>query len=309
MKSSNFSFLDSAGLSIFTRKWEPETSAFKGIVLIIHGISEHSGRYSAFAEELTDVGYIVYAHDQRGHGKTAENQETHGYAGEDGWNLLVQDVYELTEVISNENPDLPLFIMGHSMGSFILRQYMHQYRDLQGVKGFILSGTGGSSTFMLWLARFLCTITIKKNGKMYRSKFIQGLTFKEYNAECYENRTAFDWLSRDTKVVDKYIEDDLCGRICTVSFYDDFFSGIMEVQEQANIKKIPKTIPIFVFSGQMDPVGQYGRRITSLIQSYKAVGIQDITYKLYEGGRHEMLNEINRDEVIQDILRWMGQIT
>lgn len=306
LKSTNFPFFNSSGISIFTRKWKPEASPVRGIFLIIHGISEHSGRYEYFAEALTDAGYIVYAHDQRGHGRTSENQETQGYAGEDGWNLLVLDVYELIEVIKKENPDLPLFILGHSMGSFILRHYMHQYSDIQGVRGFILSGTGGSSTIMLALARFLCTIIIKKNGKMVKSKFIQGLTFKNYNARCVENRTEFDWLSRDNKVVDKYIEDDFCGEICTVSFYNDFFGGIMEVQKQANITRIPKTTPIHIFSGQMDPVGQYGKMVTSLVQSYKAVGIQDITLKLYESGRHEMLNEVNQNEVIQDIIRWMN---
>ena len=306
MKATNFSFIDSSSMSIFTRKWEPEASPIRGIVLIIHGISEHSGRYESFAEALTDGGYIVYVHDQRGHGMTSENQEAQGYAGEDGWNLLVRDVYELIEVIKKENPTLPLFILGHSMGSFILRQYMHQYRDLQGVKGFILSGTGGSSTIMLSLARFLCTLIIKKNGGLYKSKFIQGLTFKDYNVKCTEKRTKYDWLSRDTEVVDKYIVDNLCGQICTVSFYNDFFRGIMEVQKQANITRIPKTIPILIFSGQMDPVGQYGKMISSLIQRYKAVGIQDITYKLYESSRHEMLNEINRNEVIQDIIRWIN---
>ncbi len=295
-------------MNIFTRKWEPEASPIRGIVLIIHGISEHSGRYEYFAEALTDAGYIVYAHDQRGHGRTSENQETQGYAGEDGWNLLVGDVYELIEVIKKENSDLPLVILGHSMGSFILRQYMHQYRDIQGVKGFILSGTGGSSTIILSLARLLCALIIKKNGRRYKSKFIQELTFKDFNAKCTEKRTGFDWLSRDTKVVDKYIEDDHCGQVCTVSFYNDFFGGIMEVQKQANINKIPKTLPILIFSGQIDPVGQYGKKATSLVQSYKTVGIQDITLKVYENGRHEMLNEVNRNEVIEDIIRWMDEI-
>lgn len=306
MKSKEFSFLNSIGMSIFTRKWEPDLSPFKGIVLIIHGISEHSGRYAAFAEALTNTGYIVYAHDQRGHGKTTENQETQGYAGGDGWNLLVRDVQELIELAKKENPGLPLFILGHSMGSFILRHYMHQYKDSQGVKGFILSGTGGSSKIMLAMARFLCAIVIKKNGKMDKSKLIQELTFKDFNARCVENRNGFDWLSRDIKEVDKYVEDDLCGQVCTVSFYNDFFGGIMEVQKKSNINNISKDIPILIFSGQMDPVGHYGKMTTSLVQSYKAVGIQDITYKLYENARHEMLNEINRDEVIQDIIRWMN---
>ncbi len=307
MKATDFLFLNDSGMSIFTRRWEPEASPIKGIVLVIHGISEHSGRYESFAEPLTDAGYIIYAHDQRGHGKTSENQETQGYAGEDGWDLLVGDIYELIEVIKKENPALPLFILGHSMGSFILRQYMYQYGDLQGVKGFILSGTGGSSTIMLSLARLLCALIIKKNGRRYKSKFIQGLTFKDFNAKCTEKRTGFDWLSRDIKEVDKYIEDDHCGQVCSVSFYNDFFEGIMEVQKQANINKIPKNIPILIFSGQMDPVGQYGKVIPSLIQKYKASGIQDITYKLYESGRHEMLNEVNRNEVIQDIIIWLAR--
>lgn len=305
MNPTSFIFNDSEGMTLFTRRWEPEASAIRGVILIIHGISEHSGRYEAVAEALTDSGYMVYAHDQRGHGQTSLGMEKLGYAGKDGWNLLVRDVFELIEVIKKENPGSPVFILGHSMGSFILRSYMHRYGNLQGIKGYILSGTGGSTTSKLYAARFLCSIIIKKNGERYKSKLIQQLTFNGYNARCPEKRTEYDWLSRDAEVVDKYIQDDLCGQICSASFYKEFFRGIIEVQQDGAIEKIPKDIPVLMLSGHMDPVGQYGKIIELLLDKFKAVGIKDITYKLYPGGRHEMLNEVNRDEVIQDIIDWL----
>ena len=306
MKETYFSFSASSGVEVFTYRWEPEEAAsVKGAVLIIHGISEHAGRYRDFAQALTEAGFLVYAPDLPGHGKTSQNQETFGHAGDNGWNALVHNVYELTERINGENADLPLFIMGHSMGSFILRSYMYEYGDSQRVQGFILSGTGGSPWVMLTFGRLLCTLMMKVKGKMHKSPFIQGLTFKDFNAKCRENLTCYDWLTRDTQIVDSYIKDELCGQVCTVSFYRDFFQGILDVQQQANISRIPKHVPVLIFSGQMDPVGGYGKTVLSLVQRYQAAGIQDVTWKLYENGRHEMLNEVNRNEVMQDIIRWI----
>lgn len=248
----------------------------------------------------------MYANDHRGHGNTADTEEELGHAGKGGWDRMVDDVFQLTGLIIEENPGLPVFILGHSMGSFILRQYMYEHRNLAEVKGFMLSATGGSSFLMLKIALFLCNRIIRKHGIKEKNKFIHELTFKNFDARCEEKRTLFDWLSRDKAQVDKYINDPLCGQICTVGFYYDFFNGILEIQKLSNVKKLPKNIPVYIFSGEMDPVGQYGKKVTSLYRQYKSIGIIDVTCKLYEGGRHEMLNETNRHEVESDILLWLN---
>jgi len=147
---------------------------------------------------------------------------------------------------------------------------------------------------------------MRKKGKSARSSFIQGLLFRNYNAKCPEKRTAYDWLSRDSVMVDKYIDDPLCGQVCTVQFYYEFLGGILEVQKQSNIEQIPKSIPVFFFSGKMDPVGGYSKIVKNLVKKYRDAGIKDISVKLYENGRHEMLNEINRREVFQDIIGWIN---
>ncbi|MCX7711307.1 MAG: lysophospholipase [Clostridia bacterium] len=306
MKVSDFTFKDSEGVEIFTYKWEPDVSAAKGIVQIIHGISEHARRYEHFAEVLTDAGYIVYAHDHRGHGRTAAKTDLLGHAGVDGWNWIVKDIIELTKIIREQQPNLPLFIFGHSMGSFALRQVMYENNDLWNIKGFILSGTGGSSTFMLIFGKFLCKQIIRRHGRNKISELISGLSFYNFNAKCPEKRTPFDWLSRDQDEVNKYIRDPLCGQTCSAGFYYDFFNGILAVQNLLNVERLPKSVPILIFSGEMDPVGRYGKVVTKLVNIYQRSGIQDITFKLYEGGRHEMLNEINREKVISDILMWIG---
>ncbi|AFV01710.1 Lysophospholipase [Dehalobacter sp. UNSWDHB] len=291
---------------LFTAKWEPDTLPAKAIILIIHGISEHSGRYALFARELTEAGYIVYAYDQRGHGKTAEKQGLEGFAGQDGWNHMVHDVYDSVALIKKENPGLPLFIFGHSMGSFILQHYMHLYGDEQGVQGVILSGPGGDTTFMLYFGRFLCRMMALVKGKLYKSKFIHELTFKNFNARCAETRTEFDWLTTNPLVVDEYIQDIHCGGTCTLNFYHDFFAGILQVQKKSNIRKIPKDIPILILSGQMDPVGHYGEIITALRLRYQQAGIRDVTVKQYENCRHELHNETDRSQVLQDIIQWLS---
>ncbi|RJE47955.1 MULTISPECIES: alpha/beta hydrolase [unclassified Dehalobacter] len=294
---------------IFMTQWQPDTLPAKAIILMIHGISEHSGRYAPFARELTDAGYMVYAYDQRGHGKTAEKQGFDISAGHDGWNLMVRDVYDLVALIKRDNPRLPLFIFGHSMGSFILRHYMHLYGNKQGIQGVILSGPGGDTTFRLYYGLFLCGTMALIKGKSYQSKWIQELTFKNFNARCPENRTAYDWLTTDPAAVDQYIQDSYCGGICTLAFYRDFFGGILEVQKQSNVRKMPKEVPVLILSGQMDPVGHYGKISIALHHGYQKAGIRDVTLKQYEKSRHELHNETNRDQVLLDIIQWMDAKT
>lgn len=306
MLSKNFVFNSGDGTKVFVYNWIPDNNVkAKGIVQIAHGMAETAARYEEFAEYLTRNGYIVYANDHRGHGKTAGNVENLGYlADEDGFHWLVKDVHQLSEIIRKENPDLPLFLLGHSMGSFVTQRYIMLYGS--ELKGAILSGSNGKQGLILNAGLLLAKNEIKKQGRKAKSYRLNKLTFSSYNKAFKPNRTEFDWLSRDNAEVDKYLKDPFCGTVFTAGFYYDFFKGLKEIEKKDNLSLVPKDLPIYILSGDKDPVGKYGKGIINLFNTYKNYGIKDVTYKLYEGGRHEILNEINRNEVVNDIVHWLN---
>lgn len=306
MIEKNFSFKDKDGVDIFVYKWEPETSDnVLGIVQIAHGMAEHAARYSRFAEKLTDAGYIVYANDHRGHGKTAKKVENVGYCGEDGFNWMVKDMKELTSIIKKENPYLPVFLFGHSMGSMLSQMYIELYGN--ELKGVILSGTSGKQGFILNLGILMAKRQVLKIGVKTPSETMNKMTFASYNKEFTPTRTPFDWLSRDEKEVDKYIKDPFCGGVFSAGFFYDFLRGLREIHNKEKMEMIPKELPVYFMSGAKDPVGKDCKTIISLIEAYKKMGIRDVSYKFYKDGRHEMLNEINRDEVMKDIIHWINK--
>jgi alpha-beta hydrolase superfamily lysophospholipase len=306
MLSNNFIFNSVDGTKVFVYNWIPDNGVkVKGIVQIAHGMAETAARYEAFAEYLTANGYIVYANDHRGHGKTAVTVENLGYlADEDGFHWLVKDQHQLSEIIKKENPALPLFLFGHSMGSFITQRYIMLYGS--ELKGAILSGSNGKQGMMLNVAKLLAKNEIKKQGRKAKSYKLNNMTFSSYNNAFKPNRTEFDWLSRDNAEIDKYINDPFCGTVFTAGFYYDFFTGLKEIEKKKNLSLVPKGLPIYIFSGDKDPVGKFGKGVINLNKTYKDYDIKDVTYKLYEGGRHEMLNEINRNEVMNDIVDWLN---
>lgn len=307
MEIKSFVFTSKDRTSIYVNKWTPnEATKPKAIVQIAHGMAEHIERYSDYAKALTNEGYIVYGNDHRGHGKTAGSNENLGFfADENGWDLVVEDMHELTNIIKIENPKLPIFLFGHSMGSFLSRTYMQRYgKDVNGV---ILSGTGGNSGLLGNVGILLAKREIKKNGKRFRSKKMDKLSFGSFNNAFKPNRTGFDWLSRDTKAVDKYIEDPLCGQIFTTGFFYDMLYGLKKLMKKKYIKKTPKDLPIFFISGDKDPVGKNTKGVYQAIKTYKKIGIKDISYKFYKDSRHEILNEINKEEVYNDIIEWLNK--
>lgn len=302
----DFTFTSGDGLNIFVYNWLPESGELRGIVQIAHGMAETAERYEKFASELTHHGYIVYANDHRGHGKTAGSIEELGYlADEDGFNWLVKDQYELHKLIKRQHPDLPLFLFGHSMGSFIAQKYIMHYGN--ELKGLILSGSNGNQGIMLSLGSLLAKREIKKYGARKQSARLDKLSFGSFNKSFRPNRTKFDWLSRDEVQVDKYIDNPYCGTVFTAGFFYDFFRGLKEIEDKRNFVLVPKDLPIYIFSGDKDPVGKFGRGTRNLLERYKKIGVKDIEFKLYRGGRHEMLNEINRDQVFGDIIQWLDK--
>lgn len=305
MKKSTFAFKDNEGMEIHTYKFVPDDeSDVKAVVQISHGMAETAARYEKFAEDLTSDGFIVYANDHRGHGNTAKSMEDIGYIAEkDGFHWMVEDMHELSLLIKADYPSLSLFLFGHSMGSFLVQRYIQLYSN--EIKGVILSGSNGKQGLMLNAGGFLARRECEKFGRRHISKNINNMTFGKYNNAFKPNRTEFDWLSRDNSEVDKYIADPYCGGVFTAGFFHDFFYGLKAIEKKSNIAKIKKELPIYIFSGSMDPVGGNGKGVIKLFNTYKKSLIKDISCKIYEGGRHEMLNELNRDEVIGDIIHWL----
>lgn len=296
---------DDKELSLY--RWESESiENVKGIIQLVHGSCEHAGRYRDFSRFLVENGYIVYANDHRGHGLTAKNEEDLGFIAEkSGWELLVEDVLEVNKLINKEHPNLPIFMIGHSMGSFIARHYAILHGNT--ISGLILSGTAHNNRLLLRFAIVISDIYIKVYGNRYRSKFINYLTYGAFNRKVSSHRTKYDWICIDEKVVDEYEKDLYCGYIFTSNAFKEMFRGLYYITNFKNIKKTPKNLPILLLSGKKDVVGNEGKMVIKCYEKYKKAGIEDLNIKLYEKMRHEILNEIDKKEVYEDILNWIGK--
>lgn len=306
MKCKEFYFKGKEDLNIHVYKYTSENIKPKAVVQIAHGMSETAIRYKEFAQELTKNGYVVYINDHRGHGITAKTIDNIGYLAEkDGFTCLVEDMNILTNIIKEENPHLPIYLFGHSMGSFVSQRYIMEYGD--NLAGLILSGSNGKHGKILKVAQLISKSEIKKHGRRHRSKKLDNLIFGGNNKGFKPSKTDFDWLSRDEKEVQKYIDDPFCGVLFTCGFFYDFIKGLQEVEDKENLKKVPLDLPIYIMSGDKDPVGKNGKGVLRLKDRYVNLGVKKVSCKLYEGGRHEMLNEINKEEVIKDIISWLDE--
>lgn len=307
MKISNFTFKGEEDTDIYVYKYEPiEKENINGIVQISHGMSEEAGRYKRFANYLTDNGYIVYINDHRGHGKSAENINRIGIlAQKDGIHCIVKDLNKLTKIIKTENNGLPIFLFSHSMGSFAAQKYIIDYSE--DIDGVILSGTNGLHGIEVDLGFLVAKVMSKIQGREKKAYLIDKLAFGGFNKKFKPNKSEFDWLSRDFKEVEKYIENEYCGVVFSNGYFYDLFKLFKEIRNTNNLKKINSKLPIYIFAGDKDPVGKFGKGVTKLYESYKKVGIENVEFKLYSGGRHEMLNEINKYEVINDTINWIKQ--
>ncbi|HCQ6142000.1 TPA: lysophospholipase [Clostridioides difficile] len=305
MKCTNFTFKGEEGLDIYTYKWEDENiKKPKAVIQIAHGMAETAQRYETFAKVLTKNGYIVYINDHRGHGKTAKIIENVGHLAEkEGFRCLVEDMYTLTNIIKKENEDLPIYLFGHSMGSFASQRYIMDYSN--NLSGLILCGSNGKQGIILNLAHLIINREIKKYGRRSKSNKINNLIFGGEIIRRNE-KTKFDWLSRDKEQVEKYINDPFCGVVCSCGFFYDLVQGLKEIEDKENLKKVPLDIPIYIISGDKDPIGKNGKGVLRLRDRYIKLGVKDVTCKLYKDGRHELLNEVNREEVFEDIICWLN---
>lgn len=276
------------------------------VVQVVHGMSEYVERYEEFAEFLTARGCVVTGEDHMGHGKSVGKTGKYGYFCEqDPATVLVRDVHRLKKTTQALYPNVPYVIMGHSMGSFIVRNYMFRYGT--GVSAAIIMGTGMQPAVLLRCAKILAFIQKILCGPKHVSGLIDKLTFGSYNKQIENPRTPSDWLSRDPERVDKYIVDPMCGFVFTVNGFITLFELVSRLHKRENLEKIPKTLPVFIVSGDADPVGEYGKGVQKVYEGLKDVGIENITLKMYDGGRHELLNETNRAEVMNDVFRWIEE--
>ncbi len=299
-----FTFPSSNGrTNIYVRRFIPQDTP-RGIVQIAHGIAEHSARYDGFASFLAEHGFVVYTNDHLGHGRSLNDESELGFfADNGGWEIAVEDMRKLHDIAAEEFPGIPHFLFGHSMGSFLARTYIIYFRS--GLDGVILSGTGQQPKALVLGGKLLSSIEIKKNGGKFRSEMLNNIAFGKYNDGFDTPRTISDWISRDEAEVDKYIEDPLCGYIPSASLFHDMMCGIEFITKERNVKRMNKSLPVYFMSGDADPVGENGKGVLRAYKSFLAAGMKDVAVKLYHDGRHEMLNELNRDEVYRDILNWI----
>jgi alpha-beta hydrolase superfamily lysophospholipase len=300
MQSSTFTVTTPDGTDVFVNRWLPDGDP-TAIVQIAHGLAEHSGRYARFAERLTARGYAVYASDHRGHGRTSGARGV--FAPKDGWQTVVDDLHAVTEKAREENPDLPVFLIGMSMGSFLSRSYAARFGS--ELAGLVLLGTAGGAGAIGKLGLAIASAQARVRGHDHVSTLLNSMSFGRFNAAFKPTRTDFDWLSRDTAEVDRYVADPDCGFIMSTGGLADMVRGLADVNTDRSASRVPKDLPIHLASGDRCQVGEDGKGPREVADRFREVGVQDVTLTLWPGARHEILNETNRDEVEVELVDWL----
>jgi alpha-beta hydrolase superfamily lysophospholipase len=305
MKSVDFAFQTVDGANLHVSGWAVEKP--KAVVQVLHGMAEYGSRYARLAQALGAAGYTTYAHDHRGHGKSIPEGGAPGHmADSDSWNRIVEDAHGVNREIAKRNPRLPIIILGHSMGSFVLQQLLFEHPS--DMIAAALSGSVGKPPPIAMVAKLIARIERARVGKRNPSPVLQRLTFGENNKPFAPARTEFDWLSRDPEEVDKYVADPLMGFAASTQTWLDLLSGLNRIANPNNVAKVPKGMPLYLFAGDQDPVGDQGKSMKNLYDGYKRAAIFDVRLKLYPGARHETLNETNRQEVTDDFIAWCDEI-
>lgn len=308
MITSNFTFLSNDGkTAVHAVKWTPDSGEYKAILQISHGMVEFIERYIPFAEFLSTKGYMIVGHDHIGHGQSVASQEDWGYFCEENpSDIVIEDMHKLRSLIQEDNPAVPYFMLGHSMGSFMLRKYLAVHND--NLRGAIIMGTGFIPENMTKLALKLTSVVEKFRGSKHRSKLIQSLAFgADYKGFDMTGAKPEDsWLTKDVEIVKAYYNEPRCTYMFTVNGYKGLFEAVNFSCNPENAARIPKKLPLFIVSGAQDPVGGLGKGVKDVYDMYKDTGMYDLTYKLYENDRHEILNETDKQIVFEDLLAWMN---
>ena len=282
--------------------WSESKIKPKAILQLSHGMAEHIDRYDDFARYMTSGGYVVIGNNHIGHGNTASSSDEISHIeGKNGYKNIVDDMHRLTQIANEKYPEIPVILFGHSMGSLLSRFYAGIWGN--DISALILCGTSGSNPLgRAGIAMTGLISTVK--GSRHRSKFVENMAFGSYN-DHYENvKTGYEWLSVNEDNVKAYVNDDKCGVLFTLSGFRNLFSLLLEVSGKNCIQKIPKDLPVLLISGAEDPVGNYGKGVAEVADRLRSAGIREIDVEIYEGMRHEILNETGKLKVYCDLLKW-----
>lgn len=311
MQMKSFSYKSSDGTELWCNRWFPdEDQQIKGIVVLQHGLKEHSLRYDRIGTILAENGYVVHGFDLRGHGRTAEinvmnNKSIWGkIADSNGDIVLINDLYDMIQELKKDFPDKKIYLLSHSFGSFITQRYLELYGD--NINGAILLGTTGPNKPLVVSGKIFANIIKLFNGKNNTSKILDKVIFGSYNKRISNPKTEYDWLTNDDLIIQMYISDNWCGNLLTTSFFIDLLNLLLVTHKSKNISKIPNDIPLFIGYGSEDPVGGYGKLVTKLVNKYRQNGMKKVTSKCYENSRHELLNESIKETVEKDIIEWLN---
>lgn len=298
-------FICSDGHRLAYNLWLPSPNTeIKAFLQILHGMAEHSDRYEKFAGYLNKMGIAVFAADHRGHGATASEDEIGWFAESDGWNRIADDAFELANFITSQYSVNTTFLMGHSMGSFLARTVMVKHPDFYC--GVIIMGTGCGKGLIGKIGKIIAKNEIRKSGSKAPGILMNKMSFGSFNKPFEPTVTDFDWLSRDAKEVEKYVKDDKCGFLCTNGFFYDLLCGVEFANSKENAASLPKDLPLFIISGDMDPVGDYGKGVRKVYDMYTGAGIADVTLHLIPGARHEILNETDKKDTYEILGSWLN---
>ena len=305
MVRNEFTFLSADGKTpIHAVEWLPE-SQVRAVLQISHGVSEYILRYEPFAEYLTARGFAVVGHDHLGHGQSVAEGSARLYFGPKGsWNWVVDDIDQRRNLAKEKFPQVPYFLLGHSMGSFLARTYLIRYPG--AVDAVVIMGTGQMPPAVIAGGMAVAAGEARRVGEDQVSPLVDKLSFGAYNKRFAPNRTNFDWLSLNQDNVDRYIADPLCGGNATIGLFREMLGGLSFIAKPKNLKRMNLNIPVLFISGEMDPVGDCGKGVQRAYESFRKAGVRDVSLKLYPELRHEILNETCRETVYDDIYQWLA---
>jgi alpha-beta hydrolase superfamily lysophospholipase len=289
MDPDTFSYRSADGRQLVGYRWAARGATGAGVVVLVHGMGEHLRRYDHVANALNSQGFVVYGHDHRGHGASLATDDEPGQLGPNGWSALVDDLNLVIAQAKSDHPGLPVVMVAHSMGSFATQQFLLDHGG--DVDAVALTGTA---------ALDLLESALDLSGDLDLSAF---------NTPFQPARTDFDWLSRDESIVDAYLTDPLCGFGIDAASAKEMFAGARRLAKPAEVARMPRDLPVYVAVGSKDPVNGGLTLLWALVDRYRAAGLSDVTVRVYDGGRHEILNEINRAEVIDDLLQWLQRVS
>lgn len=306
VKKEEFTFDSRDGQSkIHAVRWIPEEKV-TCILQIVHGMAEYIERYEGTAQYFAARGILVTGEDHLGHGKSVTQEGTYGYfCDRDPATVVVRDVHRLKKMTQERYPGIPYIILGHSMGSFIVRNYLLRYGT--GVQGAVVCGTGSQPRALIKVSKALASFQCLTLGPKHVAGMIDKLAFGNYNQQIENSKTDFDWLSKDEKAVDAYLEDPFCGFTFTANGFKTLFTLIERLGREKDLKSMPGELPVLFIAGDKDPVGDYGRGVKKAYESFKRAGMKRLELKLYPEDRHELFNEVDKEQVCEDLFTWIGE--